>query len=104
MRALAFAVRHINASNGRPVSEVELLGWIRSGTAPADQTEQPRVFIDETDTATLQDPVLSGSATYAELAALADRLLPEAHANLARSPPRLLIEIALHLQPPSQTS
>lgn len=78
-RALSLAVRHINASIPRPCSEAELLTWLRCGAAPADRAESLRAFFDETDTATLQDLVLSDAVTYAQLADLADRLLPAHH-------------------------
>jgi hypothetical protein len=78
-RALALAARHVNASISRPVSEREILDWIRAGAAPADRQEELRAFVDETDTATLQDLVLSGAVSYADLATIADHLLPENH-------------------------
>lgn len=78
-RALAFAARHVNASIARPINEAELLNWIRSGNAPADRQEHLRAFIGETDTATLQDLVISGAVRYGELATIADQLLPATH-------------------------
>ena len=78
-RALALAARHVNASIACPVSERELLDWIRAGAAPAGRQEELRAFVDETDTATLQDLVLSGAVSYADLAATADQLLPKNH-------------------------
>lgn len=78
-RALALAVRHVNASTLSPLGEQELLRLLRSGKVPSNRREQLRAFIDETDTATLQDLVLSRAATYDELSALAGRLLPVTH-------------------------
>lgn len=79
VRALALASRHVNASIGRPIHETELLHWLRSGSVPADRVEHVRSFIDETDTATLQDLVISGAVRYTELATIADQLLPATH-------------------------
>lgn len=79
LRALALATRHVNASIARPVTEAELLQWIRFGGVPADRLEHVRSFIDETDTATLQDLVLSGAVRYGDLARIADQLLPATH-------------------------
>lgn len=79
LRALALATCHVNASIARPFEEGELLRWIRSGHVPKDRLEHVRSFIDETDTATLQDLVISGAAGYSDLAKLADKLLPTTH-------------------------
>jgi hypothetical protein len=78
MRALALATRHVNASIAYPFEEADLLNWIHS-EIPADRLEHVRSFIDETDTATLQDLVISGAVSYRELAELADKLLPATH-------------------------
>lgn len=79
LRALALASRHVNASIARPFEEVDLLCWIRFGQIPTDRIEHVRSFIDETDTATLQDLVISGAVRYSDLAGLADQLLPATH-------------------------
>lgn len=79
LRALAIASRHVNASIARPIEESELLRWLRSGVIPADRREHVRAFIGETDTATLQDLVISGAVGYRNLAAIADRFLPATH-------------------------
>lgn len=79
LRALALASRHVNASIAHPIEEGDLLRWIRFGRIPTDRIEHVRSFIDETDTATLQDLVISGAVGYSDLAELADQLLPATH-------------------------
>lgn len=78
-RALALAVRHVNASTPMAISADALLRAVRTGQAPPGFEHHLFAFIDETDTATLADLVISGAATYGQLATLADRLLPKAH-------------------------
>lgn len=78
-RALALAARHVNASTRTTMGESQLLDAIRARGAPPGLEPHLLAFIDETDRATLCDLVLSSVATYGQLAALADDLLPASH-------------------------
>ncbi len=80
-RALALAVRHVNASTRVPITEAALRTVVVTGDIPHEFEHHVSAFIDETDRATLCDLVLSRATTYGKLASLADRLLPPEHTN-----------------------
>ncbi len=80
-RALALAVRHVNASMRTPISEGELRTALITGEIKEQFENHLFAFIDETDRATLCDLVLSRATTYGRLAILADRKLPPKHPN-----------------------
>jgi hypothetical protein len=76
---LSFAAGHINVSAADKIPSETLFAAIKG--EPIDQKFDYHrwMFFDETDTATIADLVLGGEITFAELAATADRLLPESH-------------------------
>lgn len=78
-RALAFAVRHLNASARDPIDEASLLDALRSDEPPARYRHHVRDFLDETELETLSDLVRSGAITYARLAHHAGRDLAADH-------------------------
>lgn len=78
-RALRFAAGHINVSVKNPIPDVVLLDALRTGAVLPEYDHHILAFFDETDTATIADLVISGAVTYGQLAAWADRLLPELH-------------------------
>jgi hypothetical protein len=78
-RALALATRHVNASTPVAIPEAVLLRALRTGIIPPGYKHHVFAVLDETDTATLADLVISGAVTFEQLAGLADQLLPFAH-------------------------
>lgn len=78
-RAIGLAIRHINASTKRAITEAELVLAVRSGNIPSGLEHHVFAFIDETDLATLCDIVISGSLSYTMLADIAEKLLPDVH-------------------------
>lgn len=82
-RALALAVRHVNASTPRAMPSDVLLESLQTGHVPPKFERHLHAFIDETHPATLMDLVISGAVNYGQLAVLADLMLPASHETRA---------------------
>jgi len=80
-RAIRLAARHLNASIESPIGEEELRHWLTAYRGAPSDTAHLQALLDEASPELLLDLVLEGGATYACLAALADRLLPQDHPN-----------------------
>lgn len=61
------------------LSAEQLLRVVRTGVIPPGYEHNLFAFLDETNVATLADFIVGGVGTYAQFAALADRILPENH-------------------------
>ena len=61
------------------LSAERLLRIVRTGVIPPGYEHHLFIFLDETNIATFADFVISGVGTYAQFAALADRILPQNH-------------------------
>ncbi len=73
-----------NDPTGRPASPLtlsveETVRALRTGVIPVGGEHALFAFFDEMHTISLADCVMGGVGTYAQFAALADRLLPEGH-------------------------
>jgi len=79
--AIPLAVRHLNASVKRPIGEDEVRQWLNAPLANPAHDGHLRALLDEAAPELLLDLVLEREATYAGLASLADRLLPQDHPN-----------------------
>jgi hypothetical protein len=78
-RAMALAVRNLNAPLAHPVDPDRALDWLRNRSWTTVESHHARALLDETDEHVLMDLVLAGAVTYARLAACADALLPPTH-------------------------
>jgi len=79
--AIPMAVRHLNASVEEPIREDEVRHWLSESQVSPAHDGHLRSLLDEAAPELLLDLVLEREATYAGLAALADRLLPQDHPN-----------------------
>lgn len=79
LRALQFAVGHINVSVREQITSEDLFGYLKGRAVEPRHRHHFSAFFDETDTATISDLVLGGDISYCELSALSDRILPDGH-------------------------